>query len=342
MASVDLSEAGAAAFEKKRSKAKSINGANTEDVQSKKEKQDIITHNFESDVIKGEPIIELMRVCRDFRKTDAELIAKQQDYKSQKEEINQDWQNLRENEILLRGSFIRYDEFIKENYEKRERAERMIKDQKELQKIRNTEIVELENTLESLETIRYKMQNYVEKYKSFQQYMETVLKTSEFTSIAEIFNRYETLIDIRETIEKNQSRKLHALGSSHIQLQQLMQEKSQSMMNLNSQLAILQIRHRRARANALHWEMLLTRIKQLIKRKELEEAQIRACIWNLYRQVCKRKGIPADATQNDLEQQMLIIKRTIIELRKILYETKRRVDRDKKVVVKWRCMAENS
>jgi predicted RNase H-like nuclease (RuvC/YqgF family) len=97
-------------------------------------------HYPEYDVIKGDPVIELMRVSRDFRSADADLASKREKYKIRKEEADREWEDLREKEKLLRQSFIKFDDFIKENREKRVRAERKIKEEKEIQKMREIEV----------------------------------------------------------------------------------------------------------------------------------------------------------------------------------------------------------
>jgi hypothetical protein len=76
----------------------------------------------------------------------------------------------------------------------------------------------LQALLESLETVRYKMKECVKKYQPFEQYMENVLRTSEFNSIAEIFNRYETLIEAKKSLERSQNDSLHTLENTSVQL----------------------------------------------------------------------------------------------------------------------------
>ncbi|XP_001605965.2 coiled-coil domain-containing protein 42 homolog [Nasonia vitripennis] len=310
--------------------AKDTNRAISEYFLSKSEEQTAIKHYPEWDLVKGEPEIELMRVRRELLTADLELQAKREEHQQRRELADRQWQELREKENLLRRSFLRFDEFVKENREKRERAVRKTRDEKERQKIREAEIAELEKNLEYLEKVRDKMQNYVEEYKPFQQYLETVLETKEFQSIAEIFNRYETLIAARTTLVQNQDDNLQALENTTAQLQKMTEEKSQNLMDLNSRLAQLQSRHEQARAKSLHWETVVSKVKEVASRKELEETQVRACIWNLYRQICRRKGVAVEAKRDDLELQLLHVKRTILELGKIVRAAKRKTAREEK------------
>lgn len=63
-----------------------------------------------------------------------------------------------------------------------------------------------------MEDVRDKMQRYVGEYKKYQSYLDRVVnETGEFQSINEIFNRYETLIEARQTLSDHQDRNLQLL-----------------------------------------------------------------------------------------------------------------------------------
>ncbi|XP_058808669.1 coiled-coil domain-containing protein 42-like [Phymastichus coffea] len=287
-------------------------------------------HYPEWDVLHGDPAIELMRVRRELASADADLEAKRLEYNARRQEADELWNDLREKQRQLRQSFIMFDDFVKENREKRERAERKIRDEKDRQKIRLAEIEELEKNLDYMEKARDKMKGFVEEYKPFQKYLESVLETNEFQSIAEIFNRYDTLIAARAALVENQDESLQTLERTSAHMQRMTEDKSQSLMDLNGRQAQLQSRHERARAKALHWENVVARVKEVTAQQELEETQVRACIWNLYRQICKRKGVPTEASRDDLEQQLLHVKRTIVELGKIVRAAKHKASREAK------------
>ncbi|KAJ8683020.1 hypothetical protein QAD02_018812 [Eretmocerus hayati] len=280
--------------------------------------------------ISGDPLIELMRARRELVTADAELQAKREEYARRRAHGDKLWLDMREKQQLLRDSFISFNEFVKENKDKRERARRKIDDESQRQSIRLAEIEELEKNLEYMEQVRDKMKGFVREYKPYQDYLETLLDTKEFQSINEIFNRYDTLIHARLALMENQAHNLHTLEQTGVQLQKMTEDKSQSLMDMNSRLSQLQSRHERARNRALYWELVVARIKEVASRKELEETQVRACIWNLYQQICKRKGIEIEAKKDDLEQQLEHVKRAIVGLGKIVITAKRNAARDKR------------
>ena len=96
-------------------------------------------HYPEWESLRGEPILELMRVGREVLVADGELALKRLEYDNRRQNFEQQWQKLRENEILLKKSFLKFDEFVIKNKEKRERAERKINEERERQQIREIE-----------------------------------------------------------------------------------------------------------------------------------------------------------------------------------------------------------
>lgn len=63
-----------------------------------------------------------------------------------------------------------------------------------------------------MESVRDKMQRYVEEYKKYQNYLNrVVVETDEFQSINEIFNRYETLVEARQALSDHQDKNLQLL-----------------------------------------------------------------------------------------------------------------------------------
>lgn len=63
-----------------------------------------------------------------------------------------------------------------------------------------------------MKEVSNKMQRYVAEYKKYHDYLERVVnETGEFQSINEIFNRYETLVEARQSLSDRQDRNLKLL-----------------------------------------------------------------------------------------------------------------------------------
>lgn len=82
-----------------------------------------------------------MKACRELSQNERELEAKHEEYVEKRKFMNQQWNEMRRKESLLRESFIKFDNFVKENYEKRLRAQRKINEEKERQKIYENQVI---------------------------------------------------------------------------------------------------------------------------------------------------------------------------------------------------------
>lgn len=55
--------------------------------------------------------------------------------------MDEQWQQMRNQELIFRESFIKFNRFVKENQEKRDRADIKIKEERERQTIRQEEVI---------------------------------------------------------------------------------------------------------------------------------------------------------------------------------------------------------
>ena len=88
----------------------------------------------EWDVARVSPAAELVKSRRELCLVETELEAKKRERDSKRNTMDQQWTELRHKEDLLRQSFIKFNKFVKENKEKRERANIKISEEKERQK----------------------------------------------------------------------------------------------------------------------------------------------------------------------------------------------------------------
>lgn len=67
----------------------------------------------------------------------------------------------------------------------------------------------------------------------------------------------------------------------------------------------------------IKWELALNRLKETAAKRHVELSHVRSAIWCLYLKICKHKGIAVEAKKDDFEQQLVVIMRALIELRRI-------------------------
>ncbi|XP_011880120.1 PREDICTED: coiled-coil domain-containing protein 42 homolog isoform X2 [Vollenhovia emeryi] len=276
------------------------------------------------------PATEVIRARRELAEVEEILKEKRAEQKIKRKCVDEQWEDAREEQLQLRQSLVKFNTLVKENVEKRERAEQKIKEEHERQEKCKLEIEELEQKLRCMRDTRDKMQRNVGEYRKYQNYLDRVVnETGEFQSINEIFNRYETLVEARQALSDHQDRNLQMLEDKGTEIHHLTEVKTQVLMGLNNKLAQLQARYDQAKAQALKWETIVSKIKETAAAKNLELTQVKACCWNIYQQICKRKEIPVKVASEDVEQQLIHIKRTILELKRIIKTVKKKVREEK-------------
>ncbi|XP_018312643.1 coiled-coil domain-containing protein 42 homolog [Mycetomoellerius zeteki] len=297
---------------------------------SKQEERQSIKKYPEWDKARVCPATEVIRARRELAEINEILKEKREEQKIRRNYMDEQWEEAREQQLQLRQSLIKFNTFVKENVEKCERAEQKIKEEHERQEKYKQEIEELEQKVQYMRNVRDKMQRFVGEYRKYQNYLDRVVnETDEFQSINEIFNRYETLVEARQALSDRQDKNLRMLEEKGAKIHHLTETKTQVLMGLNNKLAQLQERYDRAKAEALKWETIVSKIKETAAAKNLELTQVKACCWNIYQQICKRKEIPVKVSSEDVEQQLIHIKRTILELKQIIKTVKKKAREEK-------------
>ncbi|XP_035733376.1 coiled-coil domain-containing protein 42 homolog isoform X2 [Vespa mandarinia] len=275
---------------------------------SKQEERDIKKYP-EWDVPRISPAFELIKTFRDLNISENKLREKWNEQEIERKEMDAQWKELREQELIFRESFIKYNNFVKENQEKRQRSKQKILGERERQKQYQTDIENLQERLNYMKGIREKMEKYVGIYKKYQDYLEKVIsETKQFRSITEIFERYENLIEVKRSLSEQQEKNIELLEETEAEIYRMTEAKSQTLIRLNNKLSTLQGRYEKAKIEVLKWEMLITKIKEAAIGKYLELARVKDCSKNIYHQICKRKERLPILDDNDIEHQLLEIK----------------------------------
>lgn len=155
---------------------------------------------------------------RDLILAERSLCRKRDEQNRRRDEMDKEWRELLEKELSLRSAFVKFNKFVKENHEKRERyvsvafelwanlsptrrdelkvelqtsrAEQRIKEEKELQKSRDQEIDELQNKVDYMKSIKDEMERQVDEYKMYENYLSQVIaSSSQMNSTYDILNR---------------------------------------------------------------------------------------------------------------------------------------------------------
>lgn len=99
-------------------------------------------------------------------------------------------------------------------------------------------------------------------------------------------------------------------------------------MGVQNHLANLEGRYDHAKNKALHWETVVTQIKDYAAARLAEIKQVRTTCWDMYLQICRRKKQEPELQEWDVENQLLAIKSTMLEMGKIERLAKRRATKE--------------
>lgn len=90
------------------------------------------------------------------------------------------------------------------------------------------------------------------------------------------------------------------------------------MMGLNNKLAELQNRYEKAKSKSTYWCEIVNKVKGKAARQLLQIDHVQESCWGLYLQMCTRKEVETELEKTNIEEQLLFIKRTILEFKRIM------------------------
>jgi len=271
------------------------------------------------------PATRLLEKRREMVEVEQSLTAQKEEFQMKMESLQQRREELERKENQLKESLLKFDKFLKENDSKRARAVKKSRDERELRKGKEKDIVRLKAEIEELEGERDRYQQKLNRNIIFQKYMERVQEASEeFSEIRDIISRYDTLVathlDLLERDQKNQDN----IEAEKARLTRFTEEKNNEILSCNNQLAQLQTRLDRAQSKAVKWESKWAHIQNTAATKTLLLGRIKIATHNLFQLVNKHLKQPiASVALDDTTSQLDKIQVFIQDLTQITQEIKR-------------------
>nr|AXF48808.1 odorant receptors OR71 [Lobesia botrana] len=246
------------------------------------------------------------------------LALKRQEEAQNRAAMDVKWDELRTKELLLKESFISFNKFIRENQEKRDRAERKMADDEEALERKTRETQAMRMRVQEMEHVKMMMEKQVQDYTIYEEYLMAVVhKYPEFKQPLDVLNRYEALAAAKFTLADRQEHDLEMLENARQEIASLTEEKKLFIMGLNNKLANLRWEYDQVRNRVIKWELALHRLKETAAARHVELCHVKSAIYSLYVKICKQKGMSIDVKTSDFEQQLVVIMRALLELKKI-------------------------
>ncbi|CAH1111857.1 unnamed protein product [Psylliodes chrysocephalus] len=250
--------------------------------------------------------------------TEKMLAQRRKNLADMRKDLDQQWKELDEKETDLRNSFKTFDAFVKENNNKRERAQKKINEDKLMLQQTRQEIEKCNKDYLEIKSAKHEMDQKIKEYRLYENYLNRCVDASkEFESSQELINRYLSLLGTKNYLAVLQENNLRALESAKSDMMKLIEEKNFILMGLNNQIAALQARFENAKIKSLECEQLVLQIKNnaVIKLNEIEE--VKGSIWNVYCHMVTSKKHTIKLKKHEIEEQMLYVKRTLTEIAKV-------------------------
>ncbi|KAJ8957912.1 hypothetical protein NQ318_001909 [Aromia moschata] len=270
----------------------------------------------EFDVVRDhDPKSELALLQIKLRDVEEVLEQKRHYQREVRKQLDWHWRDLEKKEAKLRENFINFHTFVHENMEKRDRAFKKVTEERVIINQRQRDInYHIQNYME-LNKSKHEMEMKIKEYRLYEDYLQDVVVYSvEFGSIQDMINRYLALVFAKKHLAQVQEDNLRDLEKARNDMMKLMADKHLEIVGLNNHIANLQARYEVANIKCLENEQLVTKIKNHSVQVMNELDEVKSSIWNLYEHMAQSKGHPVLIAKENVEAQMMYIKRTLIEL----------------------------
>ncbi|KAG5897801.1 hypothetical protein JTB14_011803 [Gonioctena quinquepunctata] len=273
----------------------------------------------EFDVVRqNDPFCTLAMFEIKLGKTERVLRQKRKTLIEARKDLDEQWRDLDEKEKTLRENFRHFDQFVRENIEKRERALKKMKEDLALKQQRQSDIERCLLSYIEMKQAKFDMDSKIRQYRLYEDFLIKVVEHSdEFSTIQDMINRYLSLLNAKNYLSKLQEENLRALENARSDMMKLIEEKNFIIMGLNNQIANLQARFENANIKSLESELLVIQIKNNAVRQMNEIDEVKSSIWNVYAHMARSKRHPLKIKKENVEEQMMYIKRTLTELSKV-------------------------
>lgn len=238
-----------------------------------------------------------------------------------KTDLNKEWQIVNNLQAQLRESTIAFETFIKENMEKRERAEKKIHEELSVQNTRRNNIDLLVYQMRKLYEVKKIFESNIRSYKMYENYLQKVVGVSEYKDVDKVMQRFSALQEAKQTAFEKSQDTMCMIESSMAALKRKNEENGFTIIGKKNKLCELHTRFGEAQKNALLWETTVTAVRDQCLVRYRDWNTVEQVCQGLYELMCRRKGEAVTSNvlrDSDHEYQMIAIGKTLLLMEKIL------------------------
>ncbi|CAH8475677.1 unnamed protein product [Schistosoma bovis] len=264
---------------------------------------------------------KLLEKYKELKNVQSALTAKKEEFRVKMECMQRRREDLEKKECELKESLIKFDQFFKDNDEKRVRATKKISTEKGLQQQKQTEINILNDDIARFTKMREKQERKVKSLLKYRLFLESVVKMSdEFSDIYELISRYDALKANLEDLRSSDAKTQKLIDNKSSELVHFKKTKQDEKLSLTNEIAELrnhlELQQMSGRNKETQWE----HTRDLAANRIYELSTIVIAVANMYTIVRSHQKYGESAKPNETCKQLKAIKTFIQTLVKIIEE----------------------
>ncbi|CAH8484745.1 unnamed protein product [Schistosoma rodhaini] len=268
---------------------------------------------------------KLLEKYKELKNVQSALTAKKEEFRVKMECMQRRREDLEKKECELKESLIKFDQFFKDNDEKRVRAMKKISAEKGLQQQKQTEINILNDDIDRLTKVREKQEKKVKSLLKYRLFLESVVKMSdEFSDVYEFISRYDALKANLEDLKSSDIKTQKLIDNKNSELVHFKKTKQDEKLSLTNEIAELRNHLELQQVSGRNKETQWEHIRDVAANRIYELSTIVIAVANMYNIVRSHQKYGELAKPHETCKQLRAIKTFIQTLVKIIEEVKQK------------------
>ncbi|NWU41173.1 CCD42 protein, partial [Hylia prasina] len=227
-------------------------------------------------------LIQLLKKKKEAQEMKKTLAEKDEAFRERIKVITDWWRDLHDKRTQLKAHVERSVRTVQEHEELRIQALKINSKQREEKMKKDGELLRAKMELETLRKKHRKLCKKVQKYFIFKQYLEDVVKVSQFKDISEVTSQYKLLMRTQRDLLQSQQEHKQLTEQDKMFLEQYKAEKETEMLQYKNELMQLKLRLDQAQSDIPLWEAHWADIQNRTSKKTGKLWTIKLAIHNLF------------------------------------------------------------
>lgn len=189
------------------------------------------------------PATRLLEKRRQMFEVQEALNSQNEEFARREDAFRRREEGLRRKDLELQESLIKFNKFLQENESKRNRALKRAADERKQRELKEAEIKRLEAQLREKMTEEQTLKIKVSANLKYQEFLENVVlqMTKDFPEVADILNRYNTLRDVNEDLNRKKILEDELTENEQRRFASLRKEMENKILNGSNDIAEKQV-----------------------------------------------------------------------------------------------------